>query len=64
MNKKEEKPSDLKDFEEIIDLPDSDYTNVVGQDDLSRFDDVFKKKKKKKNKSKRKSTSKKGSPKD
>ena len=64
LNKKEEKPSDLKDFEEIIDLPDSDYTNVVGQDDLSRFDDVFKKKKKKKNKSKRKSTSKKGSPKD
>lgn len=60
LNKKDKKPSDLKDFEETIDLPESDYTNVVGQDDLNRFDDVFKKKKKKKRKPKRKPPANKG----
>lgn len=49
MNKKGQKPKDLKDFEENLSTPVvEDYTNVVGQDDLSRFDGVFKKKKRKK----------------
>ena len=51
MNKAKENPHDLKEFKEEIIVPKvEDYTNVVGQDDLSRFDDVFKKKRKKKRK--------------
>lgn len=51
MNKAKENPLDLKDFKEEIVAPKvEDYTNVVGQDDLSRFDDTFKKKRKKKKK--------------
>jgi len=51
LNKAKENPSDLKDFKEEISTPKvEDYTNVVGQDDLNRFDDVFKKKRKKKKK--------------
>jgi cell fate regulator YaaT (PSP1 superfamily) len=51
MNKAKENPIDLKDFKEEIVVPKvDDYTNVVGQDDLSRFDNVFKKKRKKKKK--------------
>lgn len=52
MNKANKKPADLKDFEEITEVKEPDYTNVVGQDDLNRFDQVFKKKKKRKNKRK------------
>lgn len=48
LNKDKQKPSDLKDFEVELVVDTPDYTNVVGQDDLSRFDDVFKKKRKKK----------------
>jgi cell fate regulator YaaT (PSP1 superfamily) len=48
LNKENQKPADLKDFEEPIEIKEPDYTNVVGQDDLNRFDKVFKKKKKKK----------------
>ncbi len=49
LNKKDVKPNDLKDFvEEIKSEVVTDYTNVVGQDDLNRFDGVFKKKRKKK----------------
>lgn len=48
MNKAGKKPADLKDFMVEIDVVEPDYTNVVGQDSLSRFDDVFKRKKKKK----------------
>lgn len=52
-NKKGEKPADLKDFiETVITEKEPDYTNVVGQDSLTRFDKVFKKKKKKKRKKK------------
>ena len=47
LNKKREKPADLKDFQEIVEKELPYYTNVVGQDDLNRFDKVFKKKKKK-----------------
>lgn len=50
MNKAGEKPADLKDFEEEKPVVVQDYTNVVGQDSLDRFDDAFKRKKKKKRK--------------
>ena len=48
LNKEGKKPADLKDFmvKEVAQVPD--YTNVVGQDSLNRFDGAFKKKKKKK----------------
>jgi cell fate regulator YaaT (PSP1 superfamily) len=52
LNKEKKKPNDLKDFEEEIVVNTPDYTNVVGQDDLSRFDDVFKKKRNKKRRKK------------
>ena len=51
LNKEGKKPADLKDFMvevEEEELPD--YTNVVGQDSLNRFEHVFKRKKKKKKK--------------
>ncbi|WP_262484539.1 PSP1 domain-containing protein [Brumimicrobium salinarum] len=56
LNKEKKNPEDLKDFEETVyesEVPD--YTNVVGQDDLNRFDKKFKKKKKRKS-NKRKSS--------
>ncbi len=49
LNKKGQKPEGLESFKEVVfteKLPD--YSNVVGQDDLTRFDKAFKKKKKKK----------------
>ena len=48
MNKAGKKPLDLKEFKESVVVATPDYTNVVGQDSLDRFDNVFKKKKKKK----------------
>lgn len=52
MNKEKQKPEDLKDFDEATfdtKAPKTpDYSNVVGQDDLNRFDKKFTKKKKKK----------------
>ena len=50
MNKAGKKPADLKDFIVEIEVAEPDYTNVVGQDSLNRFDNVFKRKKKKKKK--------------
>lgn len=47
LNSKNEKPQDLKSYEIKVEEEKVDYTNVVGQDDLSRFEHVFKKKKKK-----------------
>lgn len=50
LNKKGDIPEDLKDFEEI-EIPNVDekgYSNVIGQDDLNRFDKNFTKNKKKK----------------
>lgn len=48
MNKEGKKPFDLKDFVEVVEVEEEpDYTNVVGQDSLNRFDALFKKKKKK-----------------
>jgi cell fate regulator YaaT (PSP1 superfamily) len=50
MNKAGKKPLDLKSYivEEVVAEPD--YTNVVGQDSLNRFDNAFKKKGKNKKK--------------
>lgn len=48
MNKAGKKPVDLKEFMEIVEVKEPDYTNVVGQDSLNRFEHVFKRKKKKK----------------
>ena len=49
MNKNNKFPESLKQFAyseaPLEDLPD--YENVVGQDDLNRFEHTFKKKKKK-----------------
>ncbi|MEZ4936146.1 MAG: regulatory iron-sulfur-containing complex subunit RicT [Crocinitomicaceae bacterium] len=50
MNKKGKKPEDLNDYIEEVLIEEPDYTNVVGQDSLNRFEHIFKKKKKKKGK--------------
>lgn len=47
MNKEGEEPIDLKDFVVLEPVKEPDYTNVVGQDSLNRFEHVFKRKKKK-----------------
>lgn len=47
-NKAGEKPKDLADFVETVEVVEPDYSNVVGQDSLNRFEHVFKNKKKKK----------------
>ncbi len=52
MNKDGKKPHDLVAFMETVEVKEPDYTNVVGQDDLNRFDKMFKKKKKKPNRNK------------
>lgn len=48
LNKEGKKPTDLKDFMVEVVEAEPDYTNVVGQDSLNRFEHVFKRKKKKK----------------
>ncbi|UKN00500.1 hypothetical protein K6119_12235 [Paracrocinitomix mangrovi] len=50
LNKEGKKPADLKDFMVDIVEEEPDYTNVVGQDSLNRFEHVFNRKKKKKKK--------------
>jgi cell fate regulator YaaT (PSP1 superfamily) len=57
MNKDGKKPHDLKDFMEAVEVKVPDYTNVVGQDSLNRFEHVFKRKKKKTSNSKTKQPS-------
>ncbi len=52
-NKEGKKPFDLSDFIDIPEVATPDYTNVVGQDDLNRFEHIFKKKKKRPNKKRR-----------
>ena len=48
LNKKGEIPHKLTDFVDFVEKEAKpDYTNVVGQDELTRFDKVFKKNKKK-----------------
>ena len=57
LNKAGEEPNDLKDFIVLEPVKEPDYTNVVGQDSLNRFEHVFKRKKKKKpNKNKNNAT--------
>ena len=50
LNKAGEEPVDLKDFMIEVEVEVPDYTDVVGQDDLKRFEHVFKRSKKKKKK--------------
>jgi len=52
MNKEGKKPAELNDYvaPKVVELPD--YSNVVGQDSLNRFEGTFKNKKKKKPKAK------------
>jgi len=50
MNKAGKKPADLSKYIAEVVETEPDYTNVVGQDSLNRFDNAFKKKKKKKKK--------------
>jgi len=45
MNKEGKKPIDLKKYMVEVVVAEPDYTNVVGQDSLNRFDSAFKKKK-------------------
>lgn len=52
MNKAGKKPLDLKSYIAVEEVAEPDYTNVVGQDSLNRFDNAFKKKKNKKRKGK------------
>lgn len=51
-NRDGKKPFDLSDFIEKVEVAKPDYTNVVGQDELGRFEHLFKKKKKRPNKNK------------
>jgi cell fate regulator YaaT (PSP1 superfamily) len=46
LNKDGKKPADLNDYVEMVEVAEPDYTNVVGQDSLNRFEHIFKKKKK------------------
>jgi len=48
MNKNDKFPEGLKGFMEIVEEVEPSYENVVGQDDLTRFDQKNKKKKKRK----------------
>ena len=52
LNKDGDKPNDLSDFIEKATIKEPDYTNVVGQDSLNRFDSAFKKNKKRRPKKK------------
>ena len=48
LNKADKKPADLKEFMAVVAIKEPDYSNVVGQDSLNRFDNLNKKKKRKK----------------
>jgi len=52
MNKEGQKPADLMEFVAVVEKKIPDYTNVVGQDSLNRFDSMFKTKKKRPSKNK------------
>lgn len=51
MNRDGKKPADLNDYMDAEVITEPDYTNVVGQDSLNRFEHIFKKKKKKRSSS-------------
>lgn len=61
-NKSGNKPKDLADFVETIEVVEPDYSNVVGQDSLNRFEHVFKNKKKKKKRPSNNNTNKQNNP--
>ncbi len=63
MNKDGKKPVDLNDYVETVHVSEPDYTNVVGQDSLNRFEHTFKKKKKKKKRGSRQQGNQKTGPK-
>lgn len=46
MNRNGKKPADLNDYMDVVEEEVPDYTNVVGQDSLNRFEHLFTKKKK------------------
>lgn len=55
MNRDGKKPADLNDYMETLEVEETpDYTNVVGQDSLNRFEHLFKKKKKRSGNNRRK----------
>lgn len=63
LNKNGEIPHKLADFVDFVEEEAKpDYTNVVGQDELTRFDKVFKKQKKKHKSSNNRSTNKQNKP--
>ena len=53
MNQEKQKPIDLQAFVEVKEIKTPDYSNVVGQDSLNRFDNKFKKKGARKGKKKK-----------
>lgn len=53
MNRDGKKPADLNDFMDVNVVEEPDYTNVVGQDSLNRFEHIFKKKKRSGNRRKK-----------
>ena len=64
MNNKGEKPADFSGFVQLkVEKTGPDFDNVVGQDDLTRFDKVFKKKKSNKRKRNKNFRNKKQGPK-
>ena len=64
MNNKGEKPADFSGFVQLkVEKTGPDFDNVVGQDDLTRFDKVFKKKKPNKRKRNKNFRNKKQGPK-
>lgn len=56
-NKEGQKPLDLNEFVVVAEKEVSDYTNVVGQDSLNRFEHMFKTKKNKRRPNKNRSNS-------
>jgi len=57
MNRDGKKPADLNDYMDVTVVEEPDYTNVVGQDSLNRFEHIFKKKKRSGNRRKKATTS-------
>ena len=53
MNRNGKKPADLNDYMDVTVVEEPDYTNVVGQDSLNRFEHIFKKKKRSGNRRKK-----------
>ena len=63
MNKEDKKPTDLKDYVDIVEVEvEPEYENSMGQDSLNRFEHIFKKKRKGGNKSNNRNRNKKNNP--